>query len=1255
MIAFSPPDSGSGDAGLDLLSNRSSLKISECSAVVLGLDVIGFSSTLENLIGTYGAAATEWISDAIGTIHARADGVMSEYGFEWGDSLGDGLFVFRPSTSGIVPEIEDGALGRLVEDLEKPFAFRWGELRARAAWSRGHVQRCFLGGWGGTTNRFVTGTAVASLHRAMGQRRLHGLAVAVPPAPRPGLSLIASTETSPSAVRSMAEQTPEKALFGEVREAGILFCRIRDDGDDELVRPERVHAAVHLGQCISDSFNGHFEKVTHDDKGILLMFVFGPSARLGREQAIECAWELDRQFTEIRLQSTIGVSCGTFYRGPIRTGPMVSMAVYGSAVNRAAKLVTTAKGGVILDQSPLQPAIIGAVDTSFAPALIEDRRWPTSLITPWLVGRAQEIAYVRAWVTSTAASSRILVVSGEPGVGKSAFLSHLAQTELDAVCSFVATRPQRTLDHHWIWREIIRDLLAKVVPNEDTWQPFIRASLEEAGLDSVAFEVFSDFQRLSLGTDGLVRDLTGGTRLAALEAAIVAVLKRLEARARLLIIIDDVQWADFYSLQLMRELSRTLLHTRLLLGERERGGDEDHHHKSLPIDQPCLRVHLSGLGPDDLKTLIESNTTAKLTSPQLRQLWDLTAGNPFSALQLTLANPHFDLDLVTGEWNSSKADRSEILLRALDMRLDILAGAEMALLRILSIADRALNADQIMELAVRAGFDGSSGAMQHLETAALLSSETLGSGKVYAVRHRLLAERVTARLPASVKVQLHMYMARLLPRVSEFTHERSSEAEIGLHWEQAGDTTRAALHFARGAESAMEAGAYSTALELYRRAEQLLEGRSSPAPNVLAGWIANRAAAAWAMGDIADAMMSARRARELVDRKLAQAWRISRAAPWSVRWLRTGSVLVAPIRRQIPRRLRAPLALSGVIEAETGQFRGDLYTILNGNFVSLAFATDDAVRVTARARSFAFGGYLASLAGLHRLSSTMFERGCAVSALQADQRPAAYCFAAQAVACFARGQWADGMGCLTAVDNAVGQAPEPHIIEIRRTLSALAAHFQGDWVQAKEEFITVLDSAARRGNRLHEAWGYYGQAQALLSAGHVRDALALLDSADRLLERSGDRQSLLICAGLRASACLANDDAKGAVQHAQAALALGRSIPPTNFSSLEGYSAPCVVAAHLLQRPQRSVSRPELVTLSNVGVPVLRRFAWLFPIARPRLELARAMSATVAGKLRIAEQHANRARRAAEVLGMKGELRAIDRWREVQCNDDRRT
>jgi tetratricopeptide (TPR) repeat protein len=863
-----------------------------------------------------------------------------------------------------------------------------------------------------------------------------------------------------------------------------------------------------------------------------LMLRFAFSTPAGAQAMAEA---LPRLAERQGLACALGQASGPAFRARLTALATPTWTVHGAAVNAAARLAKSSQ-----PSGDLTPTNVRA---------------PAPLPEPSMARAADLSRLTRALEDG----HRLIEVVGDPGMGKTHLLGRLA-ARLGPGAVRLAAHPQHSLDPYWIWGR----LLERVLGGERD------RILSTAGLSS---DQRTALIRL-LAPEDETAPLPSESALALTGDALVRVIQVQSTVTHLL--IDDLQWADGPSVSL---IDRALASCPRITVVAARRAYVEAAAADLPASE-CLR--LDGVPAKDLAAILHAAG------------WRGSATDLDSAVRITGGNPLFATQLA---WARRDGARSEVanLAALVEARLDRATPDERAILRVLAVARRALETQDIQALVEAGGVTASTPQLESLRARALLSAE----GGTFQVTHQLLAEHIRAGLPPSLVAPLHIQAARRLSAAARQGRLRLGRGELAGLWRAAKRPGRAGLGHLADAQASLEDGDYGAALTLFDAALVDLPDLDGTRGALL---FAGRGMARWARGFVALAADDARAALAAVDRSLPA----GRAGRW-----------LAILRgRQCGLRPRARLALlrASVVRAEAGLFAGDLGGIASGCVASLRLGADAQDQAIAQSRGLAFLGLTCGLARLPRLARLAYDRAQAVT----DEKAQAYACASEAVWRLAFGRWREARAVLDEADRRLGDRVDQHLREAMLTLRALSAQLQGDYAQAAEDFASLASANRAGGNQLHEAWGLYGQAMPLVRLGLHAEALRLVDLATSRLADLGDGQSLLICHGLRAQAALAagrRDEALGAIE---AAIALAPF--PTNFGSFEGFAGPAEAAAALGRDP---LATPAQRGRANRALPAalraLRGYARIFPIGRARL---RALEASLRPPPRLAGRHA---------------------------------
>lgn len=123
----------------------------------------------------------------------------------------------------------------------------------------------------------------------------------------------------------------------------------------------------------------------------------------------------------------------------------------------------------------------------------------------------------------------------------------------------------------------------------------------------------------------------GGVDVLAVNVAVLEVLEAMADRYRMLLVLDDVQWLDRPTRRALGFAVRRLHPGRVVVAAatREAGRDVE---KLIP--EPSALIEIGPLAQAEIADLVELRTGAALSPQQAADLYRLSAGNPFLALEL---------------------------------------------------------------------------------------------------------------------------------------------------------------------------------------------------------------------------------------------------------------------------------------------------------------------------------------------------------------------------------------------------------------------------------------------------------------------------------------------------------------------------------------------------------------------------------------------------------------------------------------------
>ncbi|MDO8149898.1 AAA family ATPase [Isoptericola sp. b408] len=406
-----------------------------------------------------------------------------------------------------------------------------------------------------------------------------------------------------------------------------------------------------------------------------------------------------------------------------------------------------------------------------------------------LVGRESQVAgFRRAYDRAAVGRPGVLVVSGDAGVGKTRLVTDLAATADRAGGHVVVA--------HCV------DLGEIGIP----YLPFTEAlgllRAPAASDDDVAGRV----ARLIAGRPALARLLGPGDdeppssgrddqaeRLPLLDGIASALAIAGRPGAPLVLVVEDLHWADPSTRDVLRFLVARMRTEHLLLVLTYRSDDVDRRHPLRPLlaelhrMQPVEHVELDPFTPDELRTFTTAVHGEPLPEADFAEVLRRSEGNAFFAEELLAA------DASPGTLPWTLADMLHARMQHLDPTVQ-------QLVRLASVAGRQVREDLLLAVAARTpGLDGPGAATAALRDAVARQVLTV-EGVHVTFRHALLAEALALDLLPGERATTHRtYLATLSERP-----DLGSAAERAHHARQGHDLPTALAASAEAADRARE-------------------------------------------------------------------------------------------------------------------------------------------------------------------------------------------------------------------------------------------------------------------------------------------------------------------------------------------------------------------------------------------------------------------------------------------------------------------
>lgn len=618
-------------------------------------------------------------------------------------------------------------------------------------------------------------------------------------------------------------------------------------GSTEMLSRLGDDAAVDIHRQVDDLLKGSIEayrgrEIKNLGDGLMAVFP-------GAVNAIQAALDMQDQIasSELKVAVRIGINSGEptsgsdddFYGTPVVVAQRLCAAATGGQilVSGVVRVLVGSKGGfhfvpmgAQLLKGLMEPVEVWALATQVQDAPVAGVSqiavtFPGALglrlDTP-LVGRDDVLKRLASvWEDVRTGRRRIVLIAGEPGIGKTAVAATWSRAAYEAGAVVTAGRcaPEAVLAYQ-PFVEILRHLLG---------DPAIVALV--SGLGAQAAELAR-----------LVPDLAPvlprrqevqaepGTERYLLYEAVALTLHRIASRTPLVVVLDDLHWADATSIGLLDHLVRHPDQGPLLLLGTYRETDLSRTHPlaaslaDLRRERKFERIHLSGLAIEAVAKLVGNRTGSEVPAAVSQAIWEETEGNPFFVEEVV---EHLIETGAIGPgvpWPSRDQVHSleipEGIREVVGRRLSRLSDETNRILAVASVIGREFNVDLLHGL--QAGDpDSVIDQIDEAIAARILVEAPTVFGR-YAFSHALVRQTLYEELNPTRRARLHRQVA------DELEARGGSPAELALHFTAAHEPRRALTASIAAGEAAESILALAEAARHYRQALDLWEEVNDP-------------------------------------------------------------------------------------------------------------------------------------------------------------------------------------------------------------------------------------------------------------------------------------------------------------------------------------------------------------------------------------------------------------------------------------------
>ncbi len=474
------------------------------------------------------------------------------------------------------------------------------------------------------------------------------------------------------------------------------------------------------------------------------------------------------------------------------------------------------------------------------------------------VGRKKEMTAIKEHLTeSIEGSGRLVLIVGETGIGKSRLFDELGDYAKTKGVLYLKGRClyQENAEPYLPFIEAFSDYISHDNESEDPNDKSVikglsneQFSLGILPLDENSENPFSKKPSLNIQQE---RDR--------LFEALYKIVIDISEKSPLLLVIDDIQWADDSSLKLLHYLARNIRNTNVLMcaayspGDLEKNGARVHPLsetlRRMRIEDLFYQIRLDRFDKKSTSLIIESLVgRKKLPNEFTKILYDESEGNPFfveEVLKSLINEGLIDVDSYT--WDG-KIDTSQIMIPGtikdvIARRIDRLDDKTRTILGYASIIGNRFS----FELLFRMSNEKEETVIDAIDAAIsanIIHEDSNSEEEQYKFDHALIRDVIYNSMTRSRRRVMHKRIGQI---IEELYSDRISDRVYNLahHFNEGKDPKKALSYAVRAGQMAVEAYAPEDAIRYFIMALRTLEDMEITLENMT-----NKLAVVSKLGDI---------------------------------------------------------------------------------------------------------------------------------------------------------------------------------------------------------------------------------------------------------------------------------------------------------------------------------------------------------------------------------------------------------------------
>lgn len=445
------------------------------------------------------------------------------------------------------------------------------------------------------------------------------------------------------------------------------------------------------------------------------------------------------------------------------------------------------------------------------------------------VGRERELReMLDVWQRACAGRPQLLLIAGEPGIGKTRLSIEFARAcDQEAATVLMGCSDEEAL----IPYQPFVESLSWYIRSCET--PDLRLQLTAAGGGGELAALIPEL-RLRIPDLETPPATSPEAQRYRLFEVVTAMLSTASRRAPILVVFDDIHWADKATLLLLRHVMRSAQAARFAIVANYRESELARSHPladmlvTLRGEPNVTRVSLRGLDEATIARLVDGMVGRDAPAELARFIADRTEGNPFFAIEMLrhleetdavsrLAEPGRGMEI-------SRLGLPEGIKEVVGRRLSRLSETCNRVLSVAAVMGREFDVDILQQVSGVAA-DELFTELEHASRAQIVAESQENAG-CFVFTHALIRATLYGELSSPRRVRLHSRIAEAIERAIEDGAGPPRLTELAHHFTQSASTDavdKAVDYAMRAGDQAAQSLAHEEAIRLYGMALHSLD------------------------------------------------------------------------------------------------------------------------------------------------------------------------------------------------------------------------------------------------------------------------------------------------------------------------------------------------------------------------------------------------------------------------------------------------